>query len=74
MTRPVCAVCSRNARTVDTPRVKVRVEKALVLRDPEGLLVLARCHGDVCEHRIATRSLDDTISESDIEGLELFRG
>lgn len=68
--RPVCAFCSRNARTVDTPRVKVRVERAVVIRRDGEIVALCRCHGAACEVTFVGR--DPT--EEDIELAEAFRG
>jgi hypothetical protein len=67
--RPYCAPCSRNARTVETPRVRVRVERCVVLRDASGLRLLARCHGAAWE-----RTLPDDCTEETIEALTAFGG
>ena len=64
-TNPICSRCSRNARTVDTPRVKVRVERAMAWRENGKILVRAWCHGEV-----ATRELDGM--PDDLSGVETF--
>lgn len=67
--RPICAVCSRNARTADTPRVKVRVDLAVVWRDADGLHLRCRCHGAEW-----SRSIPETHDEATIESLHAFGG
>lgn len=67
--RPICAACTRNARTIDTPKAHVRVEHATVMRTPECLVVLAWCHGDV-----ERRQLPENTTEDGLMALEVFRG
>ncbi len=64
---PVCVACTRNARTVDTPRVKVRVASAVVSRDVQGLRLICRCHGAV-----SVTFLVEPCEESDLETKEVF--
>jgi hypothetical protein len=55
---------------MDTPHVKVRVERCLVLRDTDGMLrLLAKCHGSVSE-----LELPENTTEDGIAALEVFRG
>lgn len=48
--RPVCLRCTRAARTVDTPHVRVRVDTVLVMRDTSKsdpwFDVVVTCHGE----------------------------
>lgn len=67
--RPVCERCTRAARTVDTPSVKVRVERCLIWRDADGLHLRAHCHGDTWE-----RGLPESTEEDHIEALTAFGG
>ncbi len=69
MILPICAYCTRRARTTDTPRVKVRVDRAIVYRTPEGLRALVHCHSS-----ITIVEVHETISETDLEATEVFRG
>jgi hypothetical protein len=65
---PVCAHCTRNARTTETPNVRVRVERALPVRlDERTHLVLLRCHG---VH--SSMKVEDLIGEEDLENLLAF--
>lgn len=69
--KPICSVCTRAARTADTPSVKVRVEKALVLRDGDALLLVVRCHG---EREETDLDAPGNWTEDDLGRLEVFRG
>lgn len=73
--RPVCAMCSRNARTVETPRVKVRVDSSRVYRDAAGdLQLIARCHGATEGPTRLMGEWIERLDEAAIEELEVFRG
>lgn len=72
LTRPICAHCTKAARTVDTPNVKVRVERCTVWRGGEAYLTIrVRCHGAV-----ETLTANDApgLDEHYISRLEAFRG
>lgn len=69
LTRPICAHCTRAARTVDTPLVKVRVERCIVFRDGPTVVMLSRCHGAVD----VFRDLGPAVTEPMLARLEVFR-
>lgn len=80
MIRPVCAQCTRDVRTVDTPGIKVRVERAVVFRRGEDLVLSLRCHGVneqiaimVGPHTGSDR-LDEKGLDEWLDRLEVFRG
>lgn len=69
--KPICCACTRNARTVDTPLVKVRVERFILWREGDWWKFVARCHNAVAWGQIGGEGIRD---EDDIEALEVFRG
>ncbi len=67
--RPICAHCTRAARTCDTPSVRVRVDRCRLLRDLEQRYwLVSECHGarEVLEVKL-------TGLEELIERVEVFR-
>ncbi len=75
--RPICEHCSRNARTVDNPHVRCRVQLALVLRpfplsEPCTFDVIVHCHGDTQRIRLEWAGAM-LVTEHDIENLSAFQ-
>ncbi len=67
--RPICAHCTRAARTCDTPGVRVRVDRCRLLRDAmQRYWLVSECHSarEVFEVRL------DGLEEL-IERVEVFR-
>jgi len=69
---PICAHCTNAARTVETPRVKARVEKILVYRNGAGHIRLASwCHGT--REEIGLSDVWAGFDESHLARLEVFK-
>lgn len=71
MSNPICRACTRSGRTVDTPNIKVRVERFLLWRDGASYRFVARCHHAVLMGSINVEGLRD---EDDLARLEVFGG
>lgn len=68
MTRPICGTCTRNAQTVDTPNVKVRVTACVIMADGQsGYTMLVRCHG-----ANASIALPPTTTEEGVAAMRVF--
>ncbi len=75
---PICGHCTRNARTVDTPSVHVRVESRVLIRDlarlsrsGEPYLLIVRCHGEIEQIPVPGPL---TLTDEDIAAMVVFRG
>ena len=70
MKLPICAACTRNVQTVDTPNVKARVERIVVFRDEHGLHVGAHCHREW--HWMGWANGGIGVDETTLESLRFF--
>lgn len=71
---PICRHCTKAARTVDTPNVKVRVDSCLVFRADGVLRIIVRCHGEVIDRPLTSFARTEPWDEKAISALEVFRG
>ncbi len=68
--KPLCAQCTRAARTCDTPGVRVRVDRCRLLRDCEQRYwLVSECHGAREATEVRIDGLEDLI-----ERVEVFCG